>query len=170
VQIGWVTVRIAEAGELLELEEPDFAKFPIRWIRGLDHTIRFLALQRAVCEELEVGMESVTMLNTAVVCPQWAPNISDFTISRDPGDGADSGWVFNCEANTSAAGEWQSLYQASLLQPKVIPFLNLPPGTTVSFADTGVSMCLEGRLVSTGESMILRDIVNSLDSSSPPRA
>jgi hypothetical protein len=159
VEIGWVTVRIAEAGGLLELEEPDFESFPIRWVRGLDHTVRFLALQRAVCDELEVGMESVTMLNTAVVCPQWAPNMSDFNMSRDPSDGADSGWVFNCEANTSAAGEWQSLYQISLLQMKVIPFLNLPPGATVSFAESGVSVSVGDRLVSSGDSAIMRDIL-----------
>lgn len=57
IQVGWAILKLAPNpdGDLLVLE-PDFVSMPIKWVEGASRSVRFIVLQRAVCEEL--GVES----------------------------------------------------------------------------------------------------------------
>ena len=126
VELGWTLLMLREADDgQLEVLEPDFDDFPIRWCRGINGALRHLHLQRAVCDL--VGCEPLfpTICKAGVVSPGFFES-SDYTMSRDTPEDSDSGWVFAQCGYEGADGEFCSLYQLALKKPEVIPFLALP--------------------------------------------
>jgi hypothetical protein len=86
----------------------------------------------------------------------------DFTMSRDVPDQAHSGWVFTEVGYDGAEGEYQSLYQIALRQPRVIPFLALPPATDVSCEARQIRILREAVRVSSVENIFLRPLADGV--------
>jgi hypothetical protein len=162
LQVGWMLTQFREGGhDLLELWEPDFHAFPIEWKNNLDETLRQLALQNAVCEVAEVEIELPTLVQGGVVSPGFR-HATDFVMSRDMPEQADSGWVFKELGYEGHEGQYQSLYQIALWQPRIIPFLGLPPETSVFREQKHVQIVREGVDVSSTENSLLGQLVDSV--------
>lgn len=133
VQIGWMItmLRASEDAQCLEVWEPRFDSMPIQWSRGVTNTLHHLILQQSVCQELGVQPTYPSLRDAGVVAPSFGDSEEGFTMSRDEGDGNDSGWVFAPIGYSGSEGQFQSLFELSQRQPKVIPFLALPSGASV---------------------------------------
>jgi hypothetical protein len=145
----------------LELWEPDFRSFPIQWENHLDETLRQLVLQKALCELVGSEIEPPTLSQGGIVSRGFSGAV-DFTMSRDVPDQAHSGWVFTEVGYDGAEGEYQSLYQIALWQPRVIPFLALPPAKDVSCEARQIRILREEVRVSSVENIFLRQLADGV--------
>lgn len=132
VQVGWMIVELKEAPEnSLEIWEPDFDSMPIRWCRGVNNTLRHLVLQKSICDEIACEPDFPSLRQPSVISPNFLTTPNDFVMSRDLAVGGDSGWVFHEPGYSGNEGKFVSLFEIALYHMEIIPFLALPPGTSV---------------------------------------
>jgi hypothetical protein len=161
LQVGWMLTQFRGGKDgTLELWEPDFQAVPIEWKNDLNETLRHLTLQKAVCELAGSEIDLPTLSQGGIVSPGFR-NAIDFTMSRDMPEQADSGWIFTQLGYAGEEGEYQSLYQIALWQPRVIPFLGLSPATNVSCERGQIEIMRETVNVSSVENTLLRQLVDS---------
>ena len=159
VQIGWMIVQLQAAEEgVLEVWEPDFQVFPIRWIRGVNWTLRHVILQRSICDELKCEPEFPSLRHSGVMSRGFKIS-KDFKISRDTPNAADSGWVFMEPGYSGTQGEYQSLYQLALWNMRIVPFLALPPGTPVTRLDNEIEISRGVETLAKQQSKLLQRLV-----------
>jgi hypothetical protein len=156
VQLGWGVLRLVgdDDGELV-VTEPDFHSMPIQWIDGAQQTMRQLTLQRHVCSLLDVEPDFTSLLTSGVASPNFMTG-SDFSMSRD-----ERGWWFRALEDDGTQAERHSLYVVALRRPAVIPFIALPPGAEILWAQSGVDILLAGKRLYSEAEQLLRDIVAS---------
>ncbi|HWB59813.1 MAG TPA: hypothetical protein VG733_09980 [Chthoniobacteraceae bacterium] len=161
VQIGWMICKLHKANDgALELWEPDFDSFPIRWINGVNITMRHLLLQRAICEELKFEPDFPSLQHSGIVSPGFASS-EDFTLSREGPEGVHSGWFLMEYGYQGHQAEHQSLYQLVLWNSCIVPFLALPPGSTVHRHSGGYEVLYCKNKLTSCENKLLRRLVDT---------
>jgi hypothetical protein len=159
IQIGWVIVRLEQATDnLLEILEPSFDSMPIKWIKGLNNTLRHLILQQEICKEMEFDSEFPSILQAGIISPGYMKTSQDFVMSRDHTSGADSGWVFHEPDYAGTSGEYKSLYEIALSNMEIVPFLALPSSTSVSKHQKVIKLRHQERQVSSATNEFLQKI------------
>lgn len=161
IQIGWIIDRIENNGQRLTLAEPDFDAFPIQFARGVTNTFRDLRLQKSVAES--VGLEGTlnfpSLLQSGIVCSRLEDR-ADFIMDRvEPKDRV-SGWFIGCaepthDHNTPQNLSRESLYKVVLSKPECIPFLALPPGSSVLMKDDKIEIRLKDQILPFKENSLL---------------
>ena len=125
---------------------------PIRWIRGVNRTVGLPAVQRAVCGECQVEPAFPSILQPAF-STELMPTADRFTMLRSNAEGNHSGWSFH--EPRDVGGGLLSLYEAATINAAIAPFLALPVGSVVKRDGDGLSVCIEGRHISSGSSDLL---------------
>ncbi len=164
IQIGWMlTILKADGLGALEVWEPDFDAFPIRWTSGATNTLRHLLIQRQTCEEANLDMEFPSICDAGVVSRRFMEQGGGFVMSRDHPEDRDSGWVFQLyeEEVPEDDGEYRSLFEICLHRPEIIPFVALPPGATVTVVNGIINLATDEGETSSRESDYLRSIAQS---------
>ncbi|WP_321784406.1 hypothetical protein [Paraburkholderia sp. J94] len=161
VQVGWMLLMLKEneAGEL-EVWEPRFSEIPIVWERGAKRTYRQLIVQKSVAEELEVEPRFPSLDQSAVVLPDFMTSVN-FQMLRESPAGTDSGWLFTTEENESENGRLISLFEAACKRPEIIPFLALPPDSSVTRKNGNVEVSLGDRTIRSESNEFLRRLETS---------
>jgi hypothetical protein len=161
LQIGSV-VTLLKGGEneKLEIWEPDFSAMPINWRFGVDRTLRYFAIQKAVCDELNVETTFPSILEPAMVSRRFLLQANQCLMSRDDPNPSDSGWAFYGENDDGSDGEYQSLYEIALRATWVIPFLALPPGAVVARTPETLKIEFKGREMSSASDTLMSDMLN----------
>jgi hypothetical protein len=159
VQIGWMIIQLQEVStETLELWEPDFDAMPIKWCLGVTNTLRHLLIQRAVCDEMGCDLAFPSLLEAGIAGVGFLNSGSDFEMSREEPTGADSGWLFRPSDTSTHEAEYKSLYEIALHCPFVIPFLALPPGSSVKKVGGALEVANGATQLTSGQNDFLRQI------------
>lgn len=159
VQYGWALLLLqADTDGALSLWEPDFKSMPIAWSRGCGQALRHAALQHAVCEIVRVEPAISSLRQPAVVSAGFPTAMDGFVMSREPDDGGGSGWLLRELEPPDHDATLMSLYQAAIAQPRIIPFLALPPGTTVTYAGRTLIIAGTGFEATSATSDLLRSL------------
>lgn len=160
VQVGWMLtmLRSSSDSKYLELWEPDFDSLPINWCRGATNTLRHLIIQQSVCEELGVEPRFPSLRDAGVASPCFGNLDGSFTMSRDESDGNDSGWVLASLGYAGSEGQFLSLFELSFQQQKIVPFLALPPGSSVMMTPERIEIGHGESRSSSDSSELLRGI------------
>ena len=153
VQIGWIAARVKEAPDgTLSLQEPDNIHTPIWWIDSINHSLIHRRLQRGVCASvgLHDDIDFPSSLQEAWVC-QCFGETGGLGMQRLETEELHSGWLFSCDASehdhsdVSACVRMQ-LYEVAVgIEPRVIPYLALPVGTTAVLRIEGPTIMIDGR-------------------------
>lgn len=159
LRVGWMLAVLREtaAGDL-DVWEPSFRTFPAELARGVNHTLRHLAWQKAAAAFLGHEPLFPTLLQPAWVSRAfWASQApSEFVMRRQPPAGNDSGWSFTLPATPCNDEERHSLFEISLRHRGVVPYLALPPCAEVVLAGQKVHLKLRRKLVSSTQDNRLR--------------
>jgi hypothetical protein len=160
LQVGWMLVelRSCESGNL-ELWEPDFDSIPIRWCRGVNNSVRHLAIQRWVCDAAGCEPDFPTLRHAGIVSPNFTQSL-EISLSRDPSAALDSGWVLAELGYNGSEGSFMSLYEIALAQPKVIPYLGLPEGASVTLQKGTVEINIGSKTVTSDDCELLKRLAN----------
>jgi hypothetical protein len=161
IQIGWmvVTLKASVAGDL-EVWEPQFDSFPVRWIKGANNTLRHLILQKSVCEQFGCEPNFPSLLQSGVVSPRFLDKGEGFLMSRDQPSNNDSGWVFSTPEESVGvdSGEHRSLFEIFFYHTEVIAFLAMPPGSEVLKTNCLIEATFNGHTLSSKNNDLLRKI------------
>jgi len=148
IEFGWTFLLLKKGeGATLEVWEPSPDSMPIKWRRGASNAIQHLTLQLAVCKELGCQPQFPSLRDAGIISPEFLTS-SEFRMSRDDPSENDSGWVFSTPGYADDEGEYRSLFEISLHQSDVIPFLALPSGAVVTKTKDGIAVELAGVEVS----------------------
>jgi hypothetical protein len=161
VQIGWMVTQLREVRETLELWEPRFDSFPIQWVRGVNNTVRHLVLQKEVCAQFECEPRFPSLRQPAVIAPDFLALPGTFSMSRDEPSESDSGWVFKKPGYSGSEGEWRSLFEISIYQGHVIPFLALPVGTVVTKTSGSIEIDRNGKHITSESNKLLGQLMHA---------
>jgi hypothetical protein len=139
IQIGWTLVRLEARGRNLELTEPDWTgNVPIKFVPSVTSTVVHLRQQKDVADSLSLSESlAIPVINqSAIVCSRLESGLG--VMSRQPGEGSDSGWFLGCgdpghDHNDSGELRRVSLYEAACAVRASIKFFALPPGIEISF-------------------------------------
>ena len=153
IQIGWSVLKLSvdAVGDLLVCE-PDFVSMPIKWVEGASQCVRLLALQRSICEELGVEPEFPWLGQPAFV-PDAQASSGDFMMMRAEEGSHHSGWSIQEREDTAL--KLVSLYEATLSNRAIVPFLALPRGSLVKREGAGYFVSSDGRQASSTSSDLL---------------
>jgi len=159
LHLGGVPLRLFQSSaEDLEVFEPSFDGFPIRWRKGVGDALRVHTIQKLICEEVGQVPEFASLLSVGVVSPTYFSLADQYQMSRDETDGNDSGWVFTETDNVGEQGAFASLYEVTTHHRSVLPFLALPGGTRVVRTAREVSVETPGRILESGSNETLRRV------------
>ena len=164
VQIGWMLVMLqSNAAGDLEVWEPQFDSFPIRWTKGANNTFRHLVLQKSVCEQFGCEPDFPSLQQAGVVSPHFLDQSEAFSMSRDKPSNNDSGWVFSApkESVSEGAGEFRSLFEICFYHTEVIAFLAMPAGASVTKTKGLIEATTNGRPLSSKSNELLRKLSES---------
>jgi hypothetical protein len=151
-QVGWVVTRMRAAdGGTLAIQEPDMTHTPAWWIDSVNHSLIHRRLQRGVCSSLEgvSGPDFPSSEQTAVICDRFG-DTEGFAMWREEAEAPDSGWRFGCGAPDHDHSGMSSSSRLPLFEiavgyePRVIPYLALPPGVSVANRPQGPVFALRG--------------------------
>jgi len=152
VQIGWIVTRVRRAQDgTLSIQEPDMIHTPIWWIDSVNHCLIHRRLQRGVCASVgyQNDVDYPSSLHEAWVS-QCFGDTDGFGMRRLAADEPGSGWLFSCDApdhdhaDTSSCTRMQ-LYEVAVgIEPRAIPYLALPVGTTVELRAEGPTITANG--------------------------
>ena len=164
LQVGWSLLQFRECSPgKLELQEPDFQSFPIKWVSGVDHCLLHLGRQKDVTESVLPAVEPVfpSIRQAALLCDHISEK-SDIVMERQAPADAFSGWSVTCSGSghSKSTLHLDSLFSMAMRLPSIIPFLALPPGFSVSFTSTGFSIMNEGAEVAVRENSFLASCRN----------
>jgi hypothetical protein len=161
ISTGGTLLRVVSVeDQRLELFEPGFDSMPIKWIRGVNTTLRHSALQTYVCSSIGSQPEFASILQAAVISPNFR-GCESLIMSRDAPNGNDTGWVLREDAYEGQEGEFMSLYQAALYQDRIIPFFALPPGRTVRLTRSSIELEFRGNVISSNSNDLLKSLLHS---------
>ena len=159
---GWsVTKFVSDDRGRLELHEPSFGSFPIRWVRGVDRAVRDHLLQSEACGQFDVEPEFPTVLQTAMASAAFLSGSREFLMRREDAADNDSGWMFIAPEDSGDDLQLHSLYAVAVAQRFVTPFLALPPGASVSVSAGEVVVELGGRTASSQTNAYLKQLIAS---------
>jgi hypothetical protein len=136
---------------MLAIEEPDNIHTPIWWIDSVNHCLIHRRLQRGVCASVgyQAEVDFPCSLHEAWVCQCFGESDS-FSMRRLEADDSHSGWLFSCDSpghdhsDTSTCARVQ-LYEVAVgIEPRVIPYLALPVGTTTVLRAEGPTIFVDG--------------------------
>jgi len=163
VQVGWMLTMLRASSDphRMELWEPEFDSLPITWCRGATNTLRHLILQQSVCEELGVEAYFPSLSEAGVASPCFGNSEGNFSMSRDDSEGNDSGWVLASLGYSGSEGQFQSLVELSFKQQKIVPFLALPPGASVTVTPELIEVEHSESRLSSESSELLRGILEA---------
>ncbi len=162
IQIGWLTVLLGiSEGSDLELLEPNFDSVPVKWVLGVNNTVRHLTIQKEVCDQVAADAYYPSMQQSGIVSPNFLCDHQVFELSRDDIAGNDSGWVFREEGYLGSNGAHCSLYQVASAVPKVVPFLALPCGSTVKRTRTDLEVSTTHAKISSTDNAFLKRLLRS---------
>lgn len=163
VQIGWTTVLLEKTDDdALQILEPEFGSLPVKWRLGVSSTARFLMVQKEVCDQLGVDVAYTSMRQSGVVSPDFLTKSQhEFRLNRDNPSGNDSGWVFRASDYRGLSGSLCSLYEIAIAVPAVIPYLALPPGSTVRRSKVGLEISANGSDLSSSDNDFLKRLLAS---------
>lgn len=153
VQIGWSLLKLAASPDgNLSVFEPDFETMPIRWVEGVNQSVRLLAVQRAVCDDCQVDPVFPSILQPAS-STEVMPADDQFTMVRSEAEGNHSGWTFH--GRSDAGMRLLSLYEAATINRAIVPFLALPARSVVERDGKALSVSIAGRHYTSGSSDLL---------------
>jgi hypothetical protein len=156
VQIGWSLLKLAATPDgNLGAFEPDFETMPVRWVEGVNRSVRLLAVQRAVCDECRVDPIFPSILKSAF-STAIIPGVDQFTLVHSEAHGNHSGWTFH--GSNDAGLHLLSLYEAATMNEAIVPFLALPAGSVVERDAKVLSLSVAGRHYSSGSSKLLSSL------------
>jgi len=163
VQIGWLLTSLRKSNDsgVLEVWEPEFDSFPVRWCRGVTNTLRHLTLQKSVCMELHVEPCFPSMRQAGTISPRFLDVEGVFQMSREVTRESNSGWVFSSQDSTAGQLELRSLFDLSFHQPKIVPFLALPSGASVNVTLHAIRVCCAGLSLSSQNSDLLKGLLDA---------
>ncbi len=153
--VGWVVLRVGrhEDGALV-LQEPDMIHTPLWWIDSVNHCLIHRRLQRGVCASVldaaQVAFPSTT--ERAAVTPCFLDGHGTSMRRFDGGEGH-SGWLLTCDDPAHAHDPKRDctdmpLYEAVVgYDPRVIPYLGLPSGVSVTIGPDGPRIRRDGELL-----------------------
>lgn len=160
VQIGWILVQLNFADNgVLEIWEPDFDSFPIRWHRGANNVLRHMIIQRSICEALGCEPLFPSLRHAGIISPRFSQS-QEFTMSRDQPVDSDSGWVFAEVDYAGSEGEFRSLYQIALDNMRIIPFLALPMGASITIRLCEIKVCLGSKQITSKNNELLGQLLD----------
>lgn len=152
LQIGWMATRVRRAPDgTLSIQEPDNIHTPIWWIDSINHSLIHRRLQRGVCASvgLHDEVDFPSSLQEAWVSSCFG-DTEGIGMQRLEADEPHSGWLFGCDApdhdhtDTSTCARMQ-LYEVAVgIDPRVIPYLALPVGTTAVLRPEGPAITAHG--------------------------
>jgi hypothetical protein len=151
-QIGWVANRIrADEDGTLVLREPDMIHSPEWWIDTVNHSLLHRRLQRSICASLAEtqGPEYPSSEQLALMCDRFG-DTDFFTMRRDEAEEPHSGWLFLCDSKDHDHDDSSLFTKAPLFEvavgidPRVLPYLALPTGVSVSVGPNGPSFAKDG--------------------------
>lgn len=164
IQVGWMVVllKAAESGDL-EIWEPQFDSIPVKWIHGVNNTLRHLILQRSVVELFKVEPMFPSLRDAGLASKSFltVPTPPDFRMTRTPPSGNDSGWRFDTALSQNLDAERRSLFELSFFQMAIVPFLALPVGASVVKTDNNLVLSLNGIAVDSKQNQLLQRLVAS---------
>lgn len=152
VQIGWMVTRVKAASDgTLSIQEPDNIHTPVWWIDSINHSLIHRRLQRGVCASVgcQNEIDFPSSLDDAWVCQCFGES-DGFEMRRLEVDGPHSGWMFSCDdpghdhSDTSTCARMQLYDVAVGIEPRVIPYLALPAGTTAVLRAEGPTILADG--------------------------
>jgi hypothetical protein len=157
VQVGWSLLKLSARDDgNLSAFEPDFESMPIHWVEGVDHTVRSLAAQRALCDDCAVE-PSFPSIVQPLSAPEILPAGDQLTMVRSEAQANHSGWTFH--GRTDAGLRLLSLYEAAVLNRMIVPFLALPAGTIVERTGDVLAVSVAGKRRTSTSSEILARIM-----------
>jgi hypothetical protein len=163
VQIGWMltSLKQIESGAL-ELWEPQFGALPVKWVRGVNNTIRHLILQKSIAELFSREPVFPSFRDAAFVTTSFlaASDEPDFTMYRQQPSGNDSGWRLDIIPGTNS-GVLQSLLELSFHHAIIVPFLALPTATLVSNTSDEIVIEHAGRRITSNQNQLLAELHKS---------
>lgn len=160
IELGWTLLQLRQADNRMELYEPDFDAFPIRWKRGVNTTIRHLYLQKSICDLFSCEPEFPSIRQSCVVSPRFAQS-THYTMRREHFSNFDSGWEFAEFNHSGSEGELLSLYGLALQNVSIVPFLALPIGAVVNFSPRNIEVELGGKAICSLDNALLQNILQS---------
>jgi hypothetical protein len=162
VQIGWMIVKLkSDDNGDLEVWEPKFDSIPISWVRGASNTIRHLTIQKAVCAQVGVEPDFPSLSQSGVIPSDFLDYSGAFIMSREAKGQTDSGWIFSKAESAGLDGRRCSLFEISIRNLAIIPFLALPVGTSVRHAIDGILISFESIEISADSNEFLRRLLLS---------
>ena len=162
IQFGWVMLKLIQGmSGRLEVWEPDFESMPVNWTKGVDKTLRFTLIQREVCARMGVEPDFPPMNHSGVVASTFNHGTGSIMMVREAPQGNDSGWLFRRVETENLEARLQSLYEITLNQNSIIPFLALPPGSELIRSDFSLSIRIADDVVSSDNDEFLRQLAAS---------
>ena len=141
LQYGFTLLTCRVQSRFLRLLAPDFQTMPINWVENLGPAFNITAGHKYTPETFGFTPDIPTLGNTAIIgsrfneFPMFIDRLSP--VDSNPND---SGWFLgsnrdDVDNNDPDQLRLMSLYEAILAVPPVLPFLSLPTGCQVVFAD-----------------------------------
>jgi len=164
VQVGWMLLLLKASGSnTLDAWEPRLDSFPIKWVRGIDNTIRHLILQKSVAElfKVEPAFPSLRQSGLATKYFLTLNGESRFRMVRLSDFRNDSGWRFDGVDEADQDEECHSLFKLSLLQRNIIPFLALPKGAKVTKIQNTIQLEFEGVILNSHDLPFLQELART---------
>jgi hypothetical protein len=163
VQVGWMIIMLkqTESNEL-EVWEPQFDSIPIKWTKGVNNTIRHLILQKTLADLLRVEPQFPSLRQAGKSTESFLrrSKTSEFKMMRDMPDGNYSGWQF-ADSSSQEDQNFYSLFELSFHEMSIIPFLALPPGTTVQKRDQRLIVESAGNKLDSNQNTFLQELVRN---------
>jgi hypothetical protein len=161
VQIGWMVVILKENEKHdLEVWEPQFDSIPIRWIRGVNNTVRHLILQKSVAGLLQVEPVFPSLRQAGLVSRAFliGKDEAEFHMIRESFEANYSGWRFSLPTLAEDSSELCSLFELSFHRTGIVPFLALPPGAVVVRSKNHIAIELNSITVESSSNELLQEL------------
>jgi hypothetical protein len=162
-RIGWVVNRLrASDGDRFTIQEPDMVHSPAWWIDSVNHSLIHRRLQRGVCASLQgVGNPCFPSIEEmALQCDRFGES-QGFVMRRRTEEAEDPYWVFECDDPGHDHAERALPIQLSLFEvavsydPRVIPYLALPPGVAVTVRPERPTFTMNGEPIEVRRGSLL---------------
>ena len=164
IQVGWMFVLLKESrtGDL-EIWEPQFDSIPIKWLTQVNNTLRHLILQKSVAELMGIEPVFPSLLHFGLASKSFLSDRKEtaFFMSREISTGNDSGWRFSIHKETSDEKKPHSLFELSFYSPLIVPFLALPPASSILKDEKELVVTCRESSVNSKQSDLLHKLTQS---------
>ena len=149
-----------EQGDL-EVWEPQFDSFPIKWTQGVNNTLRHLILQKSVTELFGSEPDYPSLRQAGLTTSGFLKASNHWTMSREQASGNDSGWLFSTLNQTRDDGELKSLFEISFYHMEIVPYLALPRGARIEKSDGVIEIQFAAKRITSNENDLLCRLAKS---------